>query len=1606
MDNTCLGFTRVPSCIPIFSGIIGIILSLTLLASAPCTSKAMACPPGLQGDIESDKTQPLGSDIELDSILYNFQGNPVLYEWYGPFTKAIGSNIAAFIPEGIYAVSLVTFDGYQRSGPYTLYYNVEPEFAISLYPKLYDVVISWPAYQGTDHYSVYRSDASNPSNFVKIADVPSTRTSYVDTTPSQNTYLYVIGAYANGQWHYSDIKSVHSPLFRGGQFTNYAPVIYSTPITKGTVDIEYTYDVNAADPNGDVLTYSLVNPPSGMTINPQTGLICWTPLSVGDYEIAVSVSDGRGGIATQSFIIEVDELPPLNRWPVAHAGGPYSSEVGKAVMFNGSASYDPDGDPLTYSWLFGDGSSGSGVSPSHIYSAPGTYTVKLTVSDGRGGTSSDTTTADITQCLQPTVNFSANPTAILRGNSCALVWTATNARSISIDNGIGAVGASGTVTVHPSSTTTYTITATGNCGGTVTQSVTVVVHQPPTVKISASLLSIITGQTSLLTWTSTNAGTVSIDQGVGPVIPIGSFLASPVTTTTYTITATGPGGMATDSVTIAVINPPQVTMTAQPQSIIEGESAALTWTSENADTASLDNGIGTVGANGSMTVSPAQTTTYTITVQGPGGTATASSIVTVIHKPTVTISASPDHIFTGDTTTLTWTSTNADSATIDSDIGDVDLNGSLDVEIDDPGPFTFTITVTGPGGTATANVTVQVNQKRTPYAYITNMESGTVSVVDIPAGSAINEIPVGTSPYGTAVSPDGDRVYVTCLGGDGGIYIIDAKTNTVTGTIDGIYANTLTVSPDGSILYAVSTEDGTLTSIEANTHTIIRTADAGPLPRGIAVNNEGTRIYLTSGNGTIEVVDAASFNTIDSIQVTHGEDMVWDVKVSPCGSIVYAVSAASLKLTLIDAQTDTIIRTKEYRPEMFPMQCNLAISPNGDKIALSDVDSGPQTIYLIDSQSLDVLMQIPASGPSSPDFIADGSLVYCPDYYLNGVFVLDAQANNLAGTITGDDDFNYPNTYGHYIAQHQERVSGRVTADGAGVEGVVATLTNGKITRCFSTDAQGRYFFYVPTGQYSISFTGKGSLVSQQSLNVTVHDKDVTVSDVEVLVKAKIWAESYSVLSGQSTVLHWSSVKAGSVSIDQGIGNVGPNGSLSVSPNSTTTYTLTAHDSGENTVTDQVTITVILPPTVSIAADKQTIMEGDDVTLSWTSTNADTVNIDPYWGDVGTSGSLVDNPWDTTTYIITATGPGGTATASVTVTVIYPPTVTIDANPSTIYPGQSSTLTWTSSDADQVSIDNGIGNVEPNDSLVVTPTQTTTYTITATGPGGTATASVTVTVNSIINITIESPTNGATINRPDILVRGRMSNAFNNETGITVNGMPACVYGNQFFANHVPLTAGSNTITVHALDNQGNTSNKTITVTANTLQPHITLSPVDSCGIDPFDTVLRVDSIFTPDSLTFSDTSQGRIQYLAGTEANEYTAGIAGPGVFYITAQAAYSGHTFTDTVGMVAYDRNALDAMLRQKWEAMRTALLNNDIETAVKDISDRTRSAYHDIFGSLTPEHRANLAAELGDIQLIKMRGSGVEYDIQTTRNGKLYSFYLLFEVDTDGKWKIANF
>jgi phospholipase C len=273
------------------------------------------------------------------------------------------------------------------------------------------------------------------------------------------------------------------------------------------------------------------------------------------------------------------------------------------------------------------------------------------------------------------------------------------------------------------------------------------------------------------------------------------------------------------------------------------------------------------------------------------------------------------------------------------------------------------------------------------------------------------------------------------------------------------------------------------------------------------------------------------------------------------------------------------------------------------------------------------------------------------------------------------------------------------------------------------------------TTTYTAAATGAGG-----SATATVV---LTVSAPALTPTVTISASPASITSGGSSTLTVAATNASQVTLSGSDGTTytlsATGGTQAVSPAATTTYTATATGSGASvTASTIITVTPNPAPTIQITANPTSISSGSSTTLTVTAVNATQVTIS---GSDGSSYSLKDsggtqvvNPASTATYTASASGPGGTASAMVTVTVTAnpAPTVTITANPATVIEGNSSVLTVAASNATQVTLsgsDQSSYNLQPSGGTQsVTPSATTTYTATATGSGGTSTATTTVTV--------------------------------------------------------------------------------------------------------------------------------------------------------------------------------------------------------------------------------------------------------------------------------------
>jgi PKD repeat protein len=208
--------------------------------------------------------------------------------------------------------------------------------------------------------------------------------------------------------------------------------------------------------------------------------------SAGDYLVTLTVTDDRGGTATNSQQVSV----VANQLPSASFT---SSKTYLELAVDATASADPDGTIAGYAWDFGDGSTATGSTAQHTYSEAGTYTVKLTVTDN--GQATDTTSTPITVVANTPPNAAFSHTENLRtvnvdggassdpeGSALTYAW----------DFGDGGTGTGATASHAYVADGTYTVTLTvtdaDGAKGTVSQDVSVTgpFNAPPTASFTST----------------------------------------------------------------------------------------------------------------------------------------------------------------------------------------------------------------------------------------------------------------------------------------------------------------------------------------------------------------------------------------------------------------------------------------------------------------------------------------------------------------------------------------------------------------------------------------------------------------------------------------------------------------------------------------------------------------------------------------------------------------------------------------------------------------------------------------------------------------------------------------------------------------------------------------------------------------------------------------------------------------------------------------------------------------------------------------------------------------------------------------------------------------
>ena len=316
-----------------------------------------------------------------------------------------------------------------------------------------------------------------------------------------------------------------------------------------------------------------------------------------------------------------------------------------------------------------------------------TYTLTAVNSEGSA-------TAEVTVHVIPKiVSFLPSPRTIVSGNDCTLNWNIEGEPTeVSIDQGIGVVTGS-SVTVNPTKTTTYTLTAVSS-GGSVSRHATVFV-KPKITSFKAMPTVVAPDGTSTLSWVVEGEPTeIYINQGVGDVTSLTEVEVFPSTNTTYTITAVNQYGSATKTVKVDVKDIPVIEFfKANTTVLTSGEITILRWRVTGSNSLSLEtnteSSTSTETVTGSSkTVSPQTTTTYTITATNIAGSVTAIVKVYVLNIRSFT--ATPASIAVGDSSELEWDIDGEPTEiSIDKDVGDV--TGLTSVSVSPETTTTYTL---------------------------------------------------------------------------------------------------------------------------------------------------------------------------------------------------------------------------------------------------------------------------------------------------------------------------------------------------------------------------------------------------------------------------------------------------------------------------------------------------------------------------------------------------------------------------------------------------------------------------------------------------------------------------------------------------------------------------------------------------------------------------------------------------------------------------------------------------------------------------------------------------------------------------------------------------
>jgi hypothetical protein len=293
--------------------------------------------------------------------------------------------------------------------------------------------------------------------------------------------------------------------------------------------------------------------------------------------------------------------------------------------------------------------------------------------------------------------------------------------------------------------------------------------------------------------------------------------------------------------------------------------------------------------------------------------------------------------------------------------------------------------------------------------------------------------------------------------------------------------------------------------------------------------------------------------------------------------------------------------------------------------------------------------------------------------------------------------------------------------------------------------------------------------------------------------------------------------------------------------------------------------------------------------------------------------------------------------------------------------------------------------------------------------GNQAEATITVSVSRFM-IEIVSPANGATINKSRAIVQGKIYNQA-GEIGVVVNGHLAEVNGDDF-AVVIPLRLGQNILTATATNLEGLQAQTSVTVNTDTQQEIVRLTHYPVSGMlkrpaNILDITFEAEAFLENPVASYSwDFDGDGVPEVTGVES-KITNPYQDPGLFFPKVVILDSqGNRFEETTLVHVIAREEVEPLLRSKWEGMKTALVNGDIEGALQYFVAASRDRYRQTFTELGSERINFLFSSIIEFKIFTLYGKVAGCGAVRIEGGRRYAYPVNFVQDENGMWKIMGF